>query len=93
MTHNRIVLAQVPVRAQNNRAGLRHSQEALSDPLVLHIAQYDYGRQGPLRLMQTSSNLRALLTEHLRVVTSNGYNGSDNARCHKTTAECRPQQR
>ena len=37
--------------------------------------------------------VRTLLTEHLRVVTSNGYNGSDNARWHKTTAECRPQQR
>ena len=37
--------------------------------------------------------VRSFLTEHLRVVTSNGYNGPDNARWPKTAPECRPQQR
>ena len=37
--------------------------------------------------------VRALLTEHLRIVTSIGYKGHDNARWPKKAAECRPQPR
>ncbi len=37
--------------------------------------------------------VRALLTEHLRVVTSNGYMGPDNACWSQTAAEYSPQQR
>ena len=34
-----------------------------------------------------------MLTEHLRIVTSIGYKGHDNARWPKKAAECRPQPR
>jgi hypothetical protein len=89
----------VRVRAQNNREGLRHSQEALSDfegtetdanfeKVCATEADANF-EEVRTEADANFEEVRALLEEHLRVVTSSGYKGSDNARCPKTAAECR----